>query len=504
VCSAIAAPAGHAADRIYWANDGNDVFSFANLTGGGGDLGIAAGPSVNVQSPSGLSIDSATGRLFWGNYSNGARISFANFDGSGAANLNTTGALGPPDGGYAWGVALDPVGRRIYWANESMAPEAISFANLDGSGGGDVNTTGATVKGVEGVAVDPVAGRVYWANNTAPEKISFANLDGSGGGDLNTTGATVTGLDGVAVDPGGGRIYWGYGTGIAYAALDGSGGADLNTAGATVQDPTGLAVDPAGGRIYWANRAGNVISFAKLDGSGGGDLATPESTLSGPLFPVLLEAPSAAGPPAITGGRTTGARLSCSQGSWTPDLIPAFLYRAPHRFAFQWTRDAAPIAGATSNSIPASSPGDYGCRVTATNPAGAASQTSASHRVSVPSFGARTRVTIKLAARRIPAGGPLAVRVANANAFRVTGKLSAQTSDRISVARKVRIKLAARSFRIGARGKQTIRLKLPKPLRQVLAQQGKLKLRLTAKVTDPAGKTRTVRKRVTPRLAKKG
>ena len=499
LCSAILAPAAHAADRIYWGNGSNDTFSFANLSGGGGDLNIAPGPSVNVD-PSGMAIDSVTGKLFWGNYSDGQRISFANFDGSAAGNLNTVGASGPPDEGYAWGVAVDPVGRRIYWANELTTPEAISFANLDGSGGGDVNTAGATVQGVEGVTVDPVAGRVYWANN-GPNKISFANLDGTGGGDINTTGATVTGVDGVAVDPAAGRIYFGNSAGVSFARLDGTGGADLNTAGATVSDPTGVAIDPPAGKVYWANAGGAVISFANLDGSGGGNLATPESSLSGPSFPVLLQAPGGGGAPTITGGRSTGSVLSCSQGSWTNDLIPAFLYRAPHNFAFQWIQDGSEIAGATSSSITAAAPGDYACRVTASNPAGAASQTSASKRV-LPAFGARALVTLKLAAARMRASGPLNVQVANANDFKLTGKLSGQTIDRISVSRRVRVKFRAKSFRLPANAKKTIKLKLPIALRRVLARKQKLRLRLTAKVTDPAGNTRTVRKRVTPRLAK--
>jgi hypothetical protein len=48
-----------------------------------------------------------------------------------------------------------------------------------------------------------------------------------------------------------------------------------------------------------------------------------------------------------------------------------------------------------------------------------------------------------------------------------------------------------------------VRLALPKALRRALARKRKLKLRLTARVSDPAGKTRTVRKQVTPKLSKR-
>jgi hypothetical protein len=48
--------------------------------------------------------------------------------------------------------------------------------------------------------------------------------------------------------------------------------------------------------------------------------------------------------------------------------------------------------------------------------------------------------------------------------------------------------------------RRTIKLALPKPLRRLLQRQRRLALRLTAKPKDPAGNTRTVTKRVTPKL----
>jgi hypothetical protein len=89
------------------------------------------------------------------------------------------------------GVAIDAATGEIYWANNGSNTAPISFANLDGSGGGNLTVTGATPNDAFGVAIDPIAGRIYWVNegsNTIP--ISFANLDGSGGGNLTTTGAT--------------------------------------------------------------------------------------------------------------------------------------------------------------------------------------------------------------------------------------------------------------------------------------------------------------------------
>ena len=120
-----------------------------------------------------------------------------------------------------------------------------------------------------------------------------------------------------------------------------------------------------------------------------------------------------------------------------------------------------------------------------------------------PGFGAASLVTLRLSARRIPAAGPLKVRVTNANGFPLAGTLSGQTTNRVAVARRVRIKLKAKSFSVGGNATKTVPLRLPKVLQRLLKGNGKLSLRLTAQVTDPAGNTRTVKKKVIPRLKRK-
>ena len=139
----------------------------------------------------------------------------------------------------------------------------------------------------------------------------------------------------------------------------------------------------AADRVYWANEVGNTaISFARLDNTGGGgDLNTTGATVSNPDFPLLLEAPRNLKAPAIKGGSAPGSKLSCSHGSWGADLIESFLYRAPHSFAFHWSRDGKDIPGATGSSFTAKTPGVYRCRVTATNIAGSTPKTSRPHVV---------------------------------------------------------------------------------------------------------------------------
>ena len=203
-------------------------------------------------------------------------ISYANLDGSGAGDLHITGV--PVN--HPGGIALDPAADRIYWANSPGSK--ISYAKLDGSGGHDLPITGVPVMVPSGIALDPAAGKIYWANAFGAT-ISYANLDGSGAGNIAPGQATVHLPQGVAVDPGAGRIYWANALGGAngtdgttsIANLDGSGGRDLSPAFATFGQPTGVALDPATNRLYWANSASAVaISFANLNSFGGGDLKT--------------------------------------------------------------------------------------------------------------------------------------------------------------------------------------------------------------------------------------
>jgi hypothetical protein len=118
-------------------------------------------------------------------------------------------------------------------------------------------------------------------------------------------------------------------------------------------------------------------------------------------------------------------------------------------------------------------------------------------------FGAKTLVTLRLAVARIPAKGPIRVRIANGNGFAITGSVSGQTTKPVTVSRKRRVKLKRRSFSVGANARRTVKLKLPPALRRSLKRTGKLSLRLTVRVKDPAGTTRTVRKVIKPKLKRK-
>lgn len=222
------------------------------------------------------SVAAASDRLYWSN-NNATSVSFANLDGSGGGDV-LNNAEGPA------GTAIDTLTGRLYYTNEAAG--TISFVNLDGSGGGSLDTGTATVEAPDGLAIDPTTRKIFWANDVIPGSISFARLDGSGGADVNTTGAPLEGPSGVAVDTAAGRLYWANynGASIAFANLDNSGGGgELPTGEATLAGPAGVAIDPVSRRIFWADYgAGNKISFARLDGSGGDDLSTSGATVAGP------------------------------------------------------------------------------------------------------------------------------------------------------------------------------------------------------------------------------
>jgi Ca2+-binding RTX toxin-like protein len=115
-------------------------------------------------------------------------------------------------------------------------------------------------------------------------------------------------------------------------------------------------------------------------------------------------------------------------------------------------------------------------------------------------FGTDTLVTLRLARRRIPARGPVRVRVLNANGFAITGTVAGATARRVAVSRLRRVRLRPVPLAVGPQARTTVALRLPRTLRRILRRTGRLPLRVVAKVADPTGNTRRVTKRLTPRL----
>lgn len=481
LCLAIAGPA-RAEDRIYWGNVavGADGISFAALDGSGGSA-FNSGAAI-VSAPNGLTLDSSE-RLYWVNRK-AQRVAFSDLRGSVGENLETGGLLGDQAGGPA----IDSAGERIYWAR--TAESKIGFATLDGSFTDNLATGPATVVRPTAIVFDPSAGRVYWSNESAVHPISYANVDGSGGGDVNVFSPNLTFSIGLAIDHANGRIYWdeAFGTKIFSANLNGSDVRELPTPNATVLNARGLAIDPLAGRLYWINFAGTKVSFVNLDGSGGSTIAIGKAPLAGAVFPLLLVAPHPVSVPVVSGGTRVGSTLTCSPGGWEPDHPESAFFDAPQGFAYHWTRDGEEIRGATASTLTTDShSSDYRCQVTAQNQAGSATQTSRPQHLAPVAFGKQTNVTLGLASTRVAAKGTISVRVANSNEFPVGAKLSVQGHP------------TGKAFTVKAGSKSVVKVALAPSLRRRLAARGAIRIALGATVTDLLGGDRKVEKTATLR-----
>jgi hypothetical protein len=222
----------------------------------------------------------ASETIYWDNFEAPTTIGFANIDGTGGGLLNTEAVeIDSPEG-----LAYDPHNGRIYVANSEN--EQIDWVAIDGSGSGVLDTTGAKVEDPEGIAVDPATDTVYWANDENEGSIGYASANGGAGGLLNTTG--VTSMEGprkIALDTANGRVYWVCEDVVNYANLDNSGGGTINYAPGTGPDEwSAINVDPVAGRIYILGKshAGvQGIYWVNTSGVGGGEVAlsaTPTET----------------------------------------------------------------------------------------------------------------------------------------------------------------------------------------------------------------------------------
>ncbi len=119
----------------------------------------------------------------------------------------------------------------------------------------------------------------------------------------------------------------------------------------------------------------------------------------------------------------------------------------------------------------------------------------------VAAFGARTLVSLTIV-HRVGPRGPLRVIVRNRNTFPVRGRLGGRSAKklRVGTGRRRVVRLRAKRLTVAAGSRKTIRLRLPRAVRRTLRRNRRIALRLTARVADPAGNVRTVRKRAKPRL----
>ncbi|MDQ3726404.1 MAG: hypothetical protein M3335_11025, partial [Actinomycetota bacterium] len=274
------------------------------------------------------------------------------------------------------------------------------------------------------------------------------------------------------------RIYWVDGDGISYASLAGGGGGDVPLTGSVFNGAYGLAFDPALQKLYWANYANEedrtgAIGYTVLGGAGGGiNIAT--APVDGPQDPVVVKSPSGAGAPAIARDPEARSKFSCTPGSWGSDFPGSFVYQAPLRIVYQWTRNRKPIPGAIATTFEAGSRGSYACEVTAFNPAGPTVQSSSRLKVKPP------RLALRVKGRARAASGRLAV-------FRVRAK---NRGDLKSGKARVCLKLPK-----AARGELSVKGRRCKPLGRIEAR-GQKAVKLRVEVDRDAAGSHKVKFRV--------
>ena len=205
---------------------------------------------------------------------NSGTINAMNLDGTGAKHLVSIKAV-------PQGIAVDPVGKRLYWTNSHGW---IQSSNLQGTARRNV------AKGLSnpmGIAV--AAGKtVYWTEEgpSSPELLN---------------GHTGQSVPGVSVAISGNTLYWTAKTGanagtIHSVNLNGTGAKHLVSIKAV---PQGIAVDSVGKRLYWTNSHGWIQS-SNLQGTARRNVAKGLGSPGGIALSTNIKAPAATTPTKTT------------------------------------------------------------------------------------------------------------------------------------------------------------------------------------------------------------
>ena len=241
--------------------------------GSGGAAGNSVAGAAGSSAGAGGSGSGALGasRVFW--LERGSKtVHVATSEGAQNQTLYTV--TGGASAGLS-GIAIDPVGSRVYFADEKR--NRIQSMNFDGSG---LLTPLSGLSAPAGVDLDTAGGKLYFSERGSSPRIQRANLDGTAPEPLlNALGAP----SGLAVDAVAGKLYFVDATldAVLSAHLDGSELTNLNIDGVT--DPVEISVDTLDGKLYWSELAasGPRIRRANLDGSLVEDIIT---TLTLPGF----------------------------------------------------------------------------------------------------------------------------------------------------------------------------------------------------------------------------
>lgn len=164
-------------DVLYWANQGSDSISKANLDGTG-VVNVLAG----LDAPYYLSVDAVNEHIYWTDFNSGI-IHRAGLDGSMSGDY-ITGLQRVRD------VEVDAAAGKVYWADRN-SPD-IRRQSLDGA---DVEVLYDSTDGLgrpHGLWLDPDNELIYWTDTTTGDVVR-GNLDGIGTPEIVFNGASLNG-----------------------------------------------------------------------------------------------------------------------------------------------------------------------------------------------------------------------------------------------------------------------------------------------------------------------
>jgi len=253
------------AQELYWTENFNDIKRAPLFKERGERRLLVAGPTESVLTNGVyifLAFDPVDQKLYYTVTVPAPQLYRSEPDGTQAQLVINFGS-----GNYPQGLAIDPVGRKVYWSSTRCSATncdgKIRRANLDGSGPEDL------VTGFQypiGMALDLEGGKMFWIRQENPQGIWRANLDGSQAGSILALGDSSWAFS-VAVSPKTGQIFWSdAGTAIiGRANLDGSDAQVISDFELFAGDGC-ITVDAASQTVFWADTANRVIYAADLDG----------------------------------------------------------------------------------------------------------------------------------------------------------------------------------------------------------------------------------------------
>jgi DNA-binding beta-propeller fold protein YncE len=239
-----------------------DVIYFTDAANGGEIVRINSDGNgrtnliTNLGSPQGIAVDPVGGMMYWANPTAGT-ISRANLNGTGATTiLNSGNGLGSPT--YLF---LDTGNNFIYWSDP--ANNAIGRARLDGSS--PTSNLGLTSSPIRpyGISLDLVNGAVFFSDRNAN---SVDRILLSGGPPVQLAIGFVPGN--VAYNPNDTNLYYTDTTNNRIWQIPGFGGSTPSTlavAGAGA-NPIDLALDLAGNNLYWVDAGAGDIRVVPIAG----------------------------------------------------------------------------------------------------------------------------------------------------------------------------------------------------------------------------------------------